>query len=109
MKLAAEVHRRVCKRCHVSRPIFEFARCGKSSYRSECEVCVAGRHRFAALARSRPLLSDLRGDVRECAVWWEIARMALHRALKPELARHGLRIEWTGVTGCVVPFRKPPL
>lgn len=102
MKLAHELHQRECKRCGLSRPVFEFARCGKSS-RSECSLCVAGRHRFAALARSRPLVSALRGDAREFALRWETARVALKRYL----SRQGVRVTLHGVAGSIEEPRAP--
>lgn len=70
-----------------------------------CESCRAGMARFAALARHRPLLAELRGHARECLVWWETARLGVSRGLRPL----GVHVKWRGLLPVVSVIPRPVL
>jgi len=57
-----------------------------------CRSCVSGRQRFGALARSRPHVWAFSVEVQDFVRYYETARLAFTRALRP----FGLEVTWRG-------------
>jgi len=83
---------RICSRCCVAKPADYFQLTGGGYRHTVCRSCVAGAHRVAALARSRPHLHQLVPEAASCLLAWETGRLAFSRALR----RAGVDVRWRG-------------